>query len=38
MKMVPNAQTNFERAIMYKLLLCSYLEQEDIKIQFVKVQ
>ena len=35
MKIVPNAQTNFEEMLVKKRLLCSHLKQEVIKIQYV---
>ena len=35
MKMVINAQTDFERMLTNKLFLCGHLEQEVIKIQYV---
>ena len=31
-KMVPNVQTDFERTLVNKLLLCGHLQQEVIKI------
>ena len=33
--MVHNTQTNFEETAAYKSLLCSHLEQEAIKIQYI---
>ena len=35
-KMVPNAQTDFEQTLTNKLLLCGHIDQEVIKIQYVK--
>ena len=37
MKIVPNAQTNFEQTLRYKLLLCVHLEKKVIKIQYMTV-
>ena len=36
MKKIPNAQTDFEQTLANKLLLCSHIEQEVIKIQYFR--